>query len=68
MHVAAVAGSAGMHLFLNGTEVATHPFTEGFKYCPNVPGRLGQNGPVGDDTRPFDGEMAEVRVWKVARR
>src|SRR6185503_16713622 len=25
-HVAAVAGSGGMHLYINGTEVASHPY------------------------------------------
>ncbi len=67
-HVAAVAGSGGMHLYVNGTEVASHPYSEGFQTIgKEIPGRLGQMLPGGADDSPFDGELAEVRVWKTAR-
>ena len=68
MHVAGVAGSGGMKLYLNGSLVATHPYTGCFKNLgTGKASRLGQSvDPKIDDT-PFDGELAEVRVWKTAR-
>jgi signal transduction histidine kinase/DNA-binding response OmpR family regulator/ligand-binding sensor domain-containing protein len=67
-HVAAVAGSAGMKLYLNGALVATNPYTGCFKSLgPGNQSRLGQTVTEGVDDTPFDGELAEVRVWRTAR-
>jgi len=67
-HVAGVAGSGGMKLYLNGTLVATHPYTGCFKTLgAGNASRLGQTVTDGVDDTPFDGELAEVRVWKTAR-
>ena len=67
-HVAAVAGSGGMKLYLNGALVAANPYTGCFKGLgPENPSRLGQTVTEGVDDTPFDGELAEVRVWQTAR-
>ena len=67
-HVAAVAGSGGMKLYLNGDLVATYPYTGCFKSLgAGNASRLGQTVTDGVDDTPFDGELAEVRVWKTAR-
>ncbi len=65
-HVAAVASTNGMRLYLNGTLVMTNAYT----------GALFTNGPVQraflgrdveDRNNHFRGEMDEVRFWKTAR-
>src|SRR4029079_15317543 len=67
-HLAAVAGTAGMHLYVNGIEAGTHPYTDGFKYIGDqAAARLGQMTGGGSDCTPFDGDLAEVRLWNVAR-
>ena len=67
-HVAAVAGSGGMKLYLNGDLVATYPYAGCFKSLgAGNASRLGQTVTDGVDDTPFDGELAEVRVWKTAR-
>ena len=67
-HVAGVAGSGGMKLYLNGSLVATNPYTGCFNTLgPGNASRLGQTVTGNVDDTPFDGELAEVRVWKVAR-
>ena len=67
-HVAAVAGSGGMKLYLNGALVATNPYTGCFKSLgPGNANRLGQTVTANVEDTPFDGELAEVRVWQTAR-
>ncbi len=67
-HVAGVAGSGGMKLYLNGTLVATNPYSGCFQSLgPGNANRLGQTVTADVDDTPFDGELAEVRVWKAAR-
>ena len=72
-HVAGVSGPDGMKLYVNGMLAAKNPHTGCFKNLgPGNKSRLGQsvvevlNGKPFDAT-PFDGELSEVRVWKVAR-
>ncbi len=68
MHIAGVAGGGGMRLYLNGELVATNPFTGCFKSLgADNASRLGQTVTANVDDTPFDGELAEVRVWKTAR-
>ncbi|MCF7730747.1 MAG: response regulator [Akkermansiaceae bacterium] len=67
-HVAGVAGSGGMKLYVNGVLVATNPYTGCFKNLgTGKASRLGQTVTANVDDSPFDGEMDEVRVWKTAR-
>jgi signal transduction histidine kinase/DNA-binding response OmpR family regulator/ligand-binding sensor domain-containing protein len=67
-HVAAVAGPGGMKLYLNGTLAATDPYTGCFKDLgPGNASRLGQTVTAKVDDTPFDGELAEVRMWQTAR-
>ena len=67
-HVAGVAGSGGMKLYVNGSLVASNPYTGCFKTLgTGKMSRLGQTVTAKVDDTPFDGELAEVRVWKVAR-
>jgi len=67
-HVAAVSGSGGMKLYLNGELVGTNAYTGSFKNLgPGNLSRLGQTVTAADDDSPFDGEFAEVRVWSTAR-
>jgi signal transduction histidine kinase/DNA-binding response OmpR family regulator/ligand-binding sensor domain-containing protein len=67
-HVAAVSGSGGMKLYLNGELAGTNPYTGCFKNLgPDNLSRLGQTVTAADDDSPFNGELAEVRVWKTAR-
>ena len=67
-HIAAVAGRGGMRLFVNGALVGKNDYAGCFK---NLGGgmlnRIGQTVTAQVDDTPFDGEIAEVRVWKVAR-
>jgi PAS domain S-box-containing protein len=65
-HVAAVSGSAGMKLYLNGALLLTNDFRGSFSSIKNgARFRLGRS--VVDDESFFDGQLAEVRVWKAAR-
>jgi hypothetical protein len=68
IHVAGVAGSGGMKLYVNGALVATNPYPGCFKALgTGNASRIGQTVTAGVDDSPFDGELAEVRVWKMAR-
>src|SRR5262245_58164223 len=65
-HVAAVAGRDGMKLFLDGGLLGTNSFTGGFSVVKSgARCRLGRS--VVDIEPLVDGQLAEVRVWKVAR-
>ena len=67
-HIAAVSGKEGMKLYLDGVLVAEHPYTGSFSSIIN-----GDNNYIGEDNwgvgqiSDFDGQMDEIRVWKVAR-
>jgi signal transduction histidine kinase/CheY-like chemotaxis protein/ligand-binding sensor domain-containing protein len=64
-HVAAVSGPDGMKLYLDGVLIGTSPSTNSFAAISgkhNFLGRETSNRPV-----TFDGQIAEVRVWKLAR-
>jgi len=65
-HIAAVTGKGGMKLFFDGVEVATNNYTGSFSTIKNgTRFRLGRS--VVDDEPHVDGQLDEVRVWKVAR-
>src|SRR5262245_22435760 len=65
-HVAAVAGRDGMKLFLDGGLLGTNSFTGGFSVVKSgARCRLGRS--VVDREPLVDGQLTEVRVWKVAR-
>ena len=65
-HLAASAGADGMKLFLDGALIGTNRNAGGFGRIRNGAGfRLGRSIV---NVEPFvDGQLAEVRVWKVAR-
>jgi hypothetical protein len=67
-HIAAVSGTGGMMLYLNGALAGTNEFTGSFAGLNN--GNrfyLGQRVTTNDPPTNFKGAMDEVRVWKVAR-
>ncbi len=65
-HVAAVTGKAGMKVFINGAIIATNNYTGSFSAIKN--GARFRLGRAVVDSEPFvDGQLAEVRVWGVAR-
>ena len=65
-HVAAVASTNGMRLYLNGTLVMTNAYTGAlFTNGPIQRAFLGRD--VEDRNNHFRGEMADVRFWKTAR-
>ncbi|MCX6927039.1 MAG: hypothetical protein NT154_28115, partial [Verrucomicrobia bacterium] len=66
-HLAAVSGPDGMKLYLNGTLVGTNSYTGSFSVLTGTRFRFGQ---LLDDPPPkqnFQGQIDEVRVWRVAR-
>jgi signal transduction histidine kinase/CheY-like chemotaxis protein/ligand-binding sensor domain-containing protein len=65
-HIAAVSGAAGMRLYLNGTLLLTNDFRGSFSSIQN--GARFRFGRSVVDNEPFvDGQLAEFRIWKVAR-
>jgi signal transduction histidine kinase/CheY-like chemotaxis protein len=67
LHVAAVSGPDGMKLYLNGMLIGTNSYTGSFSTLTGTRCRLGQalDEPPWKET--FQGQMDEVRVWRVAR-
>lgn len=70
-HVAAVSGSGGMRLYLNGVLVGTSEYTGSFSSVGNGQNNLlgranwkNQPGPFRPDLK---GQMDDVRVWSIAR-
>ena len=69
-HIAVVTGPGGVRIYLNGTVVAQDPYPHSFDAIKNGERNyLGRNNwkegfPEIED---LDGQMDEVRVWKVAR-
>jgi signal transduction histidine kinase/CheY-like chemotaxis protein/ligand-binding sensor domain-containing protein/protocatechuate 3,4-dioxygenase beta subunit len=68
LHVAAVSGQGGMRLLLNGVTIITNSYAGSFAALKNGDlNRLGKTVTEEPDDLPFQGQMAEVRVWSVAR-
>ena len=66
VHLAAISGSNGMKLYLNGQLVGDHPSTGSFSGIGNNDHNfLGRS--VWEENAFLRGAMGEVRVWKVAR-
>ncbi|GEM_PF-983128 len=70
-HLAAVSGKGGMKLFLNGTMIASGAHTGSFAWIAsgehNFLGRSNWKQSAPELNEDFQGEMAEVRVWRVSR-
>jgi Concanavalin A-like lectin/glucanases superfamily len=71
VHVAAVSGKPGMQLYLNGVLLATNHYGGSFNAINsgkhNYLGRSNWKGQPSAENEDFDGQMDEVRVWRVAR-
>jgi signal transduction histidine kinase/CheY-like chemotaxis protein/ligand-binding sensor domain-containing protein len=66
VHLAAISGSHGMKLYLNGLLVGDHPSTGSFSGMGNNDHNfLGRS--VWEENAFLRGAMGEVRVWKVTR-
>jgi signal transduction histidine kinase/DNA-binding response OmpR family regulator/ligand-binding sensor domain-containing protein len=66
IHIAAVSGKSGMKLYVNGLLAGEDSYTGSFHATGSGDHvRLGRDVWTGNDFT--DGQMAEVRVWKVAR-
>jgi PAS domain S-box-containing protein len=65
-HVAAVTGTNGMRLYLNGTLVATNAFTDRFFTTRPVRQAFLGHSILSDDQN-LRGELDEVRLWRTAR-
>jgi hypothetical protein len=69
-HLAAVSGPDGLKLFVDGAVIGTNGYPGSFSTIAstNVNGARFRLGRSVVDGEPFvDGQLAEVRVWKVAR-
>lgn len=65
-HFAAVSGSAGMHLYLDGTRVASGEYSGGFaRLGPDLEAFLGKSTWAANAY--FRGGLDEVRLWSSAR-
>ena len=65
-HIAAVSGRDGMKLFLDGVAIATNGYPGSFSALKSgARFRLGRSAVDAEPT--VDGQLTEVRVWKVAR-
>ena len=68
VHVAAVSGPAGMKLYLNGTLVGSNSYAGSFAALKNgTLNRLGKTVTPNEQDPPLQGQVAEFRVWRVAR-
>ncbi len=68
VHVAGVSGKGGMRLYLNGVQVGANSFAGSFSALQNgTINRLGKTVTQNDNDPPFQGQIDEVRVWKVER-
>ena len=69
-HIAAVTGPQGVQLYFNGGLLATDPYPGSFASLKgdahNYLGRSNWKDPPYRD-EDFDGQIGEVRVWKLAR-
>ena len=67
-HVAAVSGSAGMKLYINGILLGEHSCTDSFASLGETKNNnLGMTSGGSSGSDSFHGQMDEVRVWGVAR-
>src|SRR5205085_7826499 len=66
-HIAAVSGPGGMKLYLDGTLLATNSFAGSFSLIKNGRGHFRLGHSVVDDEPFLDGQLTEVRVWRVGR-
>jgi len=64
-HLAAVTGSSGMKLYLNGVLVGEHGFTGSFSAIDTEMNFFGRSQQA--DSGRFTGQLDEVRVWRMAR-
>src|SRR6185369_13497556 len=72
MHIAAVSGKQGMRLYANGILVGTNVYTGSFAslkpaFWKNYLGRSNWKVEASYGDTDFQGQIDEVRVWKVAR-
>ena len=68
VHVAAVSGSSGMRLYLNGVPLLpVHPYTGSFAAAAEGPCLLGKSVTPADREPTLRGAIDEVRVWNYAR-
>jgi signal transduction histidine kinase/ligand-binding sensor domain-containing protein len=68
VHVAAVSGAGGMRVYLNGELAGKNAHPGSFSALKSGKfNRLGKTVSQNDEDPPFQGELDEVRVWKVAR-
>ncbi|MEW6160371.1 MAG: two-component regulator propeller domain-containing protein, partial [Verrucomicrobiota bacterium] len=66
VHVAAVSGKTGMHLYLNGRLVGSNPFSGSFKtVATGETNYLGRSNYF--ENPDLDGLIDDFRVWNVAR-
>ena len=66
VHLAAVSGSRGMKLYLNGLLVGENPYTGSFSIIGNNDHNyLGHSG--WNENADLEGQIAEVRVWATSR-
>lgn len=66
-HVAAVTGSGGVRLYLNGMLVATNDYTGSLASVGGQNYLLGRDNYSPNPSGMLDGQLDEVRVWSVAR-
>ncbi|MBT5925249.1 MAG: response regulator [Verrucomicrobia bacterium] len=63
-HIAAVSGKRGMRLYFNGDQIGTEGYTGSFSSIGgSMTNRVGRAYNISD----FEGQIDELRVWKVAR-
>jgi signal transduction histidine kinase/DNA-binding response OmpR family regulator/ligand-binding sensor domain-containing protein/protocatechuate 3,4-dioxygenase beta subunit len=71
VHLAAVSGPGGMKLYLNGVVAGSNPHTGSFAWIGNGErnflGRSNWRDALPTRNEDFQGQMGEVRVWKVER-
>src|SRR6266404_1509605 len=68
IHVAAVSGKSGMRVYVNGQLAGRNPYPGSFSALKSGElNRLGKTVTQNDADPSFQGQMAEVRIWRVAR-
>ncbi len=68
IHVAAVSGKGGMRVYVNGRLAGQNPNPGSFSALKTGElNRLGKSVTENDADPPFQGQLDEVRIWKMAR-
>src|SRR5882724_2489054 len=68
IHVAAVSGKGGMRVYVNGRLAGQNPYPGSFSALKSGElNRLGKTVTQNDADPSFQGQLDEVRIWKVAR-